>query len=80
VALGIHTHNDAELAVANSLEAVRLGAVQVQGTAARGVDRAAGVACHRVAGGGEFRVRFGQEQGPDDDGRDAGAGGETDGG
>ncbi len=30
--LGIHTHNDAELAVANSLEAVRLGAVQVQGT------------------------------------------------
>ncbi|PKN09140.1 MAG: citramalate synthase [Deltaproteobacteria bacterium HGW-Deltaproteobacteria-8] len=31
-ALGIHTHNDAELAVANSLEAVRLGAVQVQGT------------------------------------------------
>ena len=32
VALGIHTHNDAELAVANSLEAVRLGAVQVQGT------------------------------------------------
>ncbi|OGR38247.1 MAG: citramalate synthase, partial [Desulfovibrionales bacterium GWA2_65_9] len=32
VALGIHTHNDAELAVANTLEAVRLGAVQVQGT------------------------------------------------
>jgi len=32
VALGIHTHNDAELAVANSLEAVRLGATQVQGT------------------------------------------------
>ncbi|MBA4357842.1 MAG: citramalate synthase, partial [Desulfovibrio sp.] len=32
MALGIHTHNDAELAVANSLEAVRLGAVQVQGT------------------------------------------------
>ncbi|MDP3428168.1 MAG: citramalate synthase [Humidesulfovibrio sp.] len=32
VALGIHTHNDAELAVANSLEAVRLGAQQVQGT------------------------------------------------
>ncbi|MBU1039628.1 MAG: citramalate synthase [Proteobacteria bacterium] len=31
-ALGIHTHNDSELAVANSLEAVRLGAVQVQGT------------------------------------------------
>ncbi|MBI5520763.1 MAG: citramalate synthase [Desulfovibrio sp.] len=31
-ALGIHTHNDAELAVANSIEAVRLGAVQVQGT------------------------------------------------
>jgi 2-isopropylmalate synthase len=31
-ALGIHTHNDAELAVANALEAVRLGAVQVQGT------------------------------------------------
>jgi len=30
--LAIHTHNDAELAVANSLEAVRLGAVQVQGT------------------------------------------------
>jgi 2-isopropylmalate synthase len=32
VPLGIHTHNDAELAVANSLEAVRAGVVQVQGT------------------------------------------------
>ena len=31
-AVGIHTHNDSELAVANSLEAVRLGASQVQGT------------------------------------------------
>ncbi len=30
--LGIHAHNDSECAVANSLEAVRLGAVQVQGT------------------------------------------------
>lgn len=30
--LGIHTHNDSELAVANSLAAVRAGAVQVQGT------------------------------------------------
>ena len=30
--IGIHTHNDCELAVANSLEAVRLGASQVQGT------------------------------------------------
>jgi 2-isopropylmalate synthase len=30
--LGIHCHNDAELAVANSLEAVRQGACQVQGT------------------------------------------------
>ncbi len=29
---GIHAHNDAECAVANSLEAVRLGAVQVHGT------------------------------------------------
>ena len=29
---GIHAHNDCELAVANSLEAVRQGAVQVQGT------------------------------------------------
>jgi 2-isopropylmalate synthase len=32
VALGIHTHNDGELAVANSLAAVRAGATQVQGT------------------------------------------------
>ncbi len=32
VPLGIHTHNDSELAVANSLAAVRAGAVQVQGT------------------------------------------------
>lgn len=32
VALGIHTHNDGELAVANSLAAVLAGAVQVQGT------------------------------------------------
>jgi 2-isopropylmalate synthase len=30
--LGIHTHNDGELAVANTLTAVRHGAVQVQGT------------------------------------------------
>jgi len=30
--LGIHCHNDAELAVANSLAAVKLGAVLVQGT------------------------------------------------
>ncbi len=29
---GIHTHNDSEAAVANSLMAVKLGAVQVQGT------------------------------------------------
>jgi 2-isopropylmalate synthase len=32
VPIGIHTHNDAGLAVANSLEAVRAGAAQVQGT------------------------------------------------
>ena len=32
VKLGIHCHNDSELAVANSLEAVRQGVVQVQGT------------------------------------------------
>ena len=30
--LGIHAHNDSELAVANSLQAVRAGAEQVQGT------------------------------------------------
>jgi len=30
--LGIHTHNDGECAVANSLAAVRAGAIQVQGT------------------------------------------------
>ncbi len=32
VALGIHTHNDGELAVANSLAAVQAGVVHVQGT------------------------------------------------
>lgn len=32
VPLGIHTHNDCELAVANTLAAVAQGAVQVQGT------------------------------------------------
>jgi 2-isopropylmalate synthase len=32
VQLGIHTHNDGELAVANTLAAVEAGAVQVQGT------------------------------------------------
>ncbi|MEW6750304.1 MAG: citramalate synthase [Candidatus Latescibacterota bacterium] len=32
VPFGIHTHNDAGLAVANTLAAVELGAVQVQGT------------------------------------------------
>lgn len=32
VPLGIHTHNDSDLAVANTLTAVELGAVQVQGT------------------------------------------------
>lgn len=31
-AIGIHAHNDSELAVANSLEAVNMGASQVQGT------------------------------------------------
>jgi len=31
-AIGIHTHNDAELAVANSLAAVEVGATQIQGT------------------------------------------------
>jgi len=30
--LGIHAHNDAEMAVANSITAVQMGAVQVQGT------------------------------------------------
>ncbi len=30
--VGIHAHNDMEMAVANSIEAVRAGAVQVQGT------------------------------------------------
>lgn len=32
VAIGIHAHNDSETGVANSLEAVRAGAVHVQGT------------------------------------------------
>ncbi|MCS7199184.1 MAG: citramalate synthase [Caldimicrobium sp.] len=32
VPFGIHAHNDGDCAVANSLEAVRLGAIQVQGT------------------------------------------------
>ena len=32
VPLGIHAHNDGELAVANSLAAVQAGAIQVQGT------------------------------------------------
>ncbi len=32
VPLGIHAHNDADLAVANSLAAVELGCSQVQGT------------------------------------------------
>jgi len=32
VVLGIHTHNDAELAVANSLAAIEAGAAMVQGT------------------------------------------------
>jgi 2-isopropylmalate synthase len=32
VAVGIHTHNDGELAVANTLAAIREGATQVQGT------------------------------------------------
>jgi 2-isopropylmalate synthase len=32
IPVGIHTHNDSGLAVANSLEAIRAGALQVQGT------------------------------------------------
>ncbi|MDD5642610.1 MAG: citramalate synthase [Syntrophales bacterium] len=32
IPLGIHAHNDAEMAVANSIAAVELGCVQVQGT------------------------------------------------
>ncbi len=31
-AVGIHSHNDSELAVANAMESIRAGAVQVQGT------------------------------------------------
>jgi 2-isopropylmalate synthase len=31
-AIGIHTHNDSELAVANSLAGIQAGAIQVQGT------------------------------------------------
>ena len=30
--IGIHTHNDGDLAVANTLAAIRRGATQVQGT------------------------------------------------
>ncbi|MBN2163209.1 MAG: citramalate synthase [Pontiellaceae bacterium] len=32
VPVGIHTHNDSEMGVANAMEAVRAGAIQVQGT------------------------------------------------
>jgi 2-isopropylmalate synthase len=32
VPIGIHAHNDGDLAVANSIEAVRAGALQIQGT------------------------------------------------
>ena len=32
IGLGIHTHNDCDMAVANAIAAVQLGAVQVQGT------------------------------------------------
>jgi 2-isopropylmalate synthase len=32
IPFGIHAHNDAELAVANSLTAIRMGAIQVHGT------------------------------------------------
>ncbi len=32
VPVGIHTHNDLEMAIANALVAVRAGATQVQGT------------------------------------------------
>lgn len=32
ISFGIHAHNDAELAVANSIAAIRAGAIQVQGT------------------------------------------------
>jgi 2-isopropylmalate synthase len=32
IPLGIHSHNDSEMAVANSILAVRLGCIQVQGT------------------------------------------------
>ena len=32
VEVGIHCHNDCELAVANSLAAIKAGAIQVQGT------------------------------------------------
>ncbi len=32
IPLGIHTHNDCDMAVANAIAAVQLGAIQVQGT------------------------------------------------
>ncbi|MEZ6063528.1 MAG: citramalate synthase [Planctomycetaceae bacterium] len=58
VAIGIHTHNDSDLAVANSLAAVQAGAVQVQGTINGIGERCGNVDLIAVAANLKLKLKF----------------------
>ena len=62
VPVGIHTHNDAELAVANALAAVQAGARQVQGTVGGYGERCGNTNLVSVIPALKLKLGFGQPQ------------------